>query len=161
MSNPRKPLASSPSAPAPSAALGTWLGVVQAYHLCESLMAQRLAALGVKTAEHEILANLLREPGLTQRALGERCFTAKSHVSTLLDALQARGWVRREPNPADARSKLLFLTRAGERMATRTAAVQSEVIAGMCEGESNAALLEVRAAMGRVADRLKGMLGAA
>jgi DNA-binding MarR family transcriptional regulator len=159
MSTIRKHTASAPGTPAAPATLGTWLAVANAYHLCERLMSQRLAALGVKTAEHEILANLLRDPGLTQRALAERCFTAKSHASALLDVMEDRGWVRREPNPTDARSKQLFLTRAGERLATRTAAVQAQVIAGLCEGETNAALLEVRAAMGRVGDRLQAMLG--
>ncbi|HEY0821336.1 MAG TPA: MarR family transcriptional regulator [Rhizobacter sp.] len=161
-SAPRKPLGSTPGAtgtPAAPAALGTWLAVVNAYHLCERLMSHRLAALGVKTAEHEILANLLRDPGLTQRTLAERCFTAKSHASALLDAMEERGWVRREPNPVDARSKQLFLTRAGERLAARTAAVQAEVIAGMCAGETHEALVEVRAAMLRVGERLQAMPG--
>lgn len=139
-------------------AVGTWLSVVRAYHLCDALMARRLAEAGVRTAEHEILANLLREPGLTQRVLAQRCFTAKSHVSALLDTMEARGWVKREANPADARSKCLVLTRAGERLATRTVALQAEVVAGMCEGETTAALTEVRAAMGRVGERTRAML---
>lgn len=145
-------------APAGDPAVGTWLAVVRAYHLCDALMARRLAALGVRTAEHEILANLLRDPGLAQQALAQRCFTAKSHVSALLTALEERGWVRREANAADARSKLLFLTPEGERMAMMTAAVQAEVIAGMCVDESDAALLAVKAAMGRVGERLGAML---
>lgn len=138
--------------------MGTWLSVVRAYNLCDALMARRLAALGVRTAEHEILANLLSDPGLTQQALAQRCFTAKSHASALLGALEERGWVRREANPADARSKRLYLTAAGEAMAGRTTAAQAEVVAGMAEDESTADLLAVKAAMARVSDRLQAML---
>ena len=140
------------------AAVGTWLSVVQAYNRCEALMARRLAAMGVRTAEHEILANLLRDPGLGQQALAQRCFTAKSHVSTLLTGLETRGWVRREADAADARAKQLYLTPEGERVALQTATVQAEVVAGMCEGESQQALLQVRAAMERVDARLQAML---
>lgn len=138
----------------PALAVGTWLSVVRAYHLCDRLMAQRLAGIGVKTGEHEILANLLREPGLAQQTLAQRCFTAKSHVSGLLTSMEQLGWVRREPDPADARAKQLFLTADGETMARRTAAIQQQVVAAMCEGEPAAALRDVKEAMQRVSERL-------
>jgi DNA-binding MarR family transcriptional regulator len=159
MQKPPKTARARRAAPVSDEALGTWLSVVRAYHLCDAVMARRRAALGVRTADHEILANLLREPGMTQQALARRCFTAKSHISALLNALEARGWVRREAHPDDARSKRLFLSAAGERQAARTLSAQDEVVAGMCADESDAALLEVKAAMLRVAERLQGMLG--
>jgi DNA-binding MarR family transcriptional regulator len=137
----------------------SWLQVVRAYHLCSELMAQRLSALGVRTAEHEILVNLRREPGLSQQALAARCFTAKSHVSALLGELEARGWVKREPDPADGRVKRLVLAPAGARMAERTAAVQAEIVALMTEGASSEELEQVRASMARVSERLLVSLG--
>ena len=36
-----------------SAAVRSWLSVVNAYHLCDALMARRLGELGVRTPEHE------------------------------------------------------------------------------------------------------------
>lgn len=147
-------------APADDDATRSWLAVVRAYHQCSELMAQRLGALGVRTAEHEILVNLRREPGLSQQALAARCFTAKSHVSTLLGEMEARGWVRREPDPADARVKRLLLAPAGARMAERTAAVQAEVVALMTDGVPAAELERVRAAMAGVSARLQAALDA-
>lgn len=144
---------------APSVALGTWLSVAQAYNQCETLMAQRLAQIGLKTGEHEILANLLREPGIGQQTLAQRCFTAKSHVSALLSSLETMGWIRREPDPADARAKKLYLTVNGETVARQAAAIQADVVATMCDGESAVALREVRAAMQRVSGRLGVALG--
>ena len=102
----------------------SWLSVVNAYHLCDALMARRLGELGVRTPEHEILANLRRDPGIVQQVLASRCFSAKSHISALLTLLEGRGWVRREPDPADARAKRLFLAPQGERIAAKTAAMQ-------------------------------------
>jgi DNA-binding MarR family transcriptional regulator len=139
-------------------AIRSWLSVVRAYHLCSELMAQRLAALDVRTAEHEILANLRREPGLSQQTLAARCFTAKSHISNLLGEMESRGWVRREPDPADGRVKRLVLTVAGARLAERTAAVQAGVVALMTDGMPRQDLEQVRAAMANVGQRLDDAL---
>jgi DNA-binding MarR family transcriptional regulator len=141
-----------------SAAVRSWLSVVNAYHLCDLLMARRLGELGVRTPEHEILANLRRDPGITQQVLASRCFSAKSHISGLLTLLEGRGWVRREPDPADARAKRLFLAPQGERIAELTATVQAAVVAAMVDGESAATLREVTEAMQRVGARLKAQL---
>lgn len=151
---------SRPSRATADAATRSWLSVVRSYHLCSELMARRLGAIGLRTAEHEILANLRREPGLSQQALAARCFTAKSHVSGLLTELEQRGWVKREPDPADARAKRLFLLPAGAAMAERSAAVQAEVVALMTAGDSPQALEQVREAMDAVAERLRAALAA-
>lgn len=143
------------------AATRSWLAVVRAYHLCSELIAKRLGDLGVRTSEHEILVNLRREPGLSQQVLAARCFTAKSHVSGLLNEMEGRGWVRREPDPADGRAKRLYLAAAGEHMAERTAAVQAEVVALMTEGVPLEELESVRSAMAGVSQRLQIALDAA
>jgi len=140
------------------AAVRSWLSVVNAYHLCDTLMARRLAEIGVRTPEHEILANLRRDPGITQQVLASRCFSAKSHISGLLTLLEGRGWLRREPDPADARAKRLYLQPLGERIAAQTAAVQTAVVAVMVDGETAATLGEVAQAMQRVSARLQAQL---
>ena len=139
----------------------SWLSVVRAYHLCESVMAQRLGAIGVRTAEHEVLANLLSRPGVSQQVLSARCFSAKSHISALIGQLELRGLVRREPDPADARAKQLFLTPAGEALARKTVAIQSEVIRAMAESIGDADQMRlIEAAMDRTSARLQEMLAA-
>lgn len=146
---------STPPERAENQATRSWLAVVRAYHLCSELMAQRLGTLGVRTAEHEILVNLRREPGLNQQSLAARCFTAKSHVSHLIGSMEARGWVRREPDPVDGRVKRLVLAPAGALMAERTAAVQAEVVALMTDGLPRADLEQVRSSLAEVSRRLQ------
>jgi DNA-binding MarR family transcriptional regulator len=153
-----KPRAAAP-APDPDT-VRAWLSVVQAYNLCDTLLARRLAALGVRTAEHEILANLRRGGGLSQQDLAQRCFTAKSHISALLTQLEERGWVRREPDPLDARTKRLYLQPAGQRIAEQTVAVQAQVVAEMAAVLTPAALAQVATAMGRVSTQLQAVLDA-
>jgi DNA-binding MarR family transcriptional regulator len=135
-----------------------WLSIARTFYLCDALMARRLGALGVRMAEHEILINLRREPGIAQQTLARRCFSAKSHISALLTALEERGWVAREADPADARAKQLFLTPAGEHVAARTTAVQAEVAAAMAASVSPKTLVDVTNAMGRVSERLQALL---
>jgi DNA-binding MarR family transcriptional regulator len=136
----------------------SWLSVVRAYNLCDALMARELAALGLRTAEHEILANLLREPGLSQQTLAERCFTAKSHISGLLTAMQERGWLRRENHPSDARAKCLYLEPAGVARAEQGMQVQREVVRIMAEAINPEQLVQVQEAMLAVSARLEAQL---
>jgi DNA-binding MarR family transcriptional regulator len=142
-----------------SDAVRSWLSVVRAYHLCESVMAQRLAAIGVRMAEHEVLANVLSRPGISQQALSARCFSAKSHISALIGQFEQRKLVRREPDPADARAKQLFLTRSGEALARRTTAIQAEVVRAMAEAIGDEAQMRlVEAVMDRTSARLQELL---
>ncbi len=133
----------------------SWLAVVRAYNLCDAVMTARLAVLGVRVAEHEVLANLATAPGITQQTLAARCFVAKSGVSMLLTQLEARGWVRREADAADARVKRLQLTPAGQALAAQTLQVQSQVVAAMVAGASEAELELVTAVMQRVSAQLE------
>jgi DNA-binding MarR family transcriptional regulator len=135
----------------------SWLAVVRAYNLCEAVMTARLAALGVRVPEHEVLANLASAPGITQQALAARCFVAKSGVSMLLTQMESRGWVRREADAADARVKRLQLTPAGQALAAQTLQVQAQVVVAMVDGSSEAELELVTAVMQRVSAQLEAL----
>jgi DNA-binding MarR family transcriptional regulator len=136
----------------------SWLSVVRAYHLCDAVMVSRLASLGVKLAEHEVLANLASKPGITQQVLATRCFSAKSHISALLAQLEARGWVRRAPDPTDARAKQLFLTRSGEAVARRTGKVQAAVVDAMASAVSPEDMARTERVMNAVSVELERLL---
>lgn len=136
----------------------TWLSVVRAYNLCDAVMAARLAALGVRVVEHEVLAHLQRHPGLTQQELTARVFFAKSHLSALLGQMEAQGLVRRAADASDARVKRLSLTPAGTALAQRTMAVQNEIVATMTAGYPAAELARLEAMMNEVGARLGALL---
>jgi DNA-binding MarR family transcriptional regulator len=154
----RIPPASRPRGSADEAEMRPWLAIARTFHLCDALMARRLGALGVRTAEHEVLVNLRRDPGIAQQTLARRCFNAKSHTSALLSALEKRGWVTREADPADARAWKLFLTLAGERMVQKTMVVQAEVAAAMAGSLSARALADMTVSVARIGERLRAML---
>ena len=54
---------------------------------------------------------------LTPSEIGERILLPSATITSTLDALEHRGWVRRVPNPDDRRSVLIEITPDGRRIA--------------------------------------------
>jgi DNA-binding MarR family transcriptional regulator len=135
-------------------AVPAWLSVVRTFHQCDAVMARRLAALGLRVGEHEILVNLLLEQGLTQQQLAQRCFSAKSGVSMLATRLEQAGLLVRSADAVDARVWRLSLSAEGLALAKRSRAVQLQVIAAMVAGSSAGDLATIRDAMQRAAAAL-------
>ncbi len=131
-----------------------WLSVVRAYNLCDVALTQRLAALGLRTVEHEILANIQLQPGIAQQDLSERCFVAKSGVSMTLGRMEESGLLRRESDPGDGRIKRLYLTDDGAALAERALAIQAEIIATMMAPMDDAELAQMLDASERIARQL-------
>lgn len=85
-----------------------------------TLGAQRFSArvgeLGLTAPEAGVLRLLAAAPGLSQRALASRLGSAPSRVVVLVDALEAKGLVRRERSATDRRNHELRLTSDGDAM---------------------------------------------
>jgi DNA-binding MarR family transcriptional regulator len=63
-----------------------------------------------------VLSRLGKEPLRGQAVLAEAIGADKTRIIDILDDLQERGLIRREPDPADRRARLLALTPAGRRL---------------------------------------------
>ena len=46
-----------------------WLSIARTYQLCERAISQRVAPLGISLAQHDVLANVVHAPGLTQQEM--------------------------------------------------------------------------------------------
>jgi DNA-binding MarR family transcriptional regulator len=136
----------------------SWLSVVRAYNLCDAVLTQRLAGIGLKLGEHEILINLLRAPGISQQQLARRCFVAKSGVSMLVTRMQKQGLLQRQADAVDARVWLLTLTASGRALAEQAQAIQDAVVHVMARQSSPAELQGIADAMQRIGAALEGLL---
>ena len=116
--------------------VNAWHGVVRCYHRVEAALQARLSALALNVTTHEVLQHLLNTPALSQQQLAARVFTVKSHLSSIVRDLLARELIVRHPDPADARAWQLHLTPAGEALARRARAEQTELIGAMFAGVS-------------------------
>jgi DNA-binding MarR family transcriptional regulator len=137
-----------------AASTKAWFSVARAYNLCDAAMSTRLSALGLRVGEHEVLAHLLRSPGITQQALAKRCFVAKSGISMLLTRMETQALLRREADAHDGRSKRLYLSDTGAALATKTMAIQDEIVKQMMAPLSDQEL----AAMTELSERVSAQL---
>ncbi len=134
-----------------------WLAVVRAYLMCDAVLAARLAAIGVRVGEHEVLINLVRTPGMTQQELAQHSFVAKSGVSMLISHMEKQGLVVRKPDVSDARIKRVYLTRSGGVLANKSIKIQAEMVEGMTRTFTDDELRTVELAMQRANDQLEAM----
>lgn len=89
-------------------------------HLSRTL-AQHPEFQGHKPGELSVLALISANPGLSQIELATEVGLDKAILVSVLDALEGRGWVRRERAPEDRRRNLLFNTPDGEATLERWA----------------------------------------
>lgn len=71
---------------------------------------RELADTGLAGCQTPYLTALYRRPGLTQEELAKDLNVNKSSVTRQLAVLEEQGYVRRESDPADKRSLLVFPT---------------------------------------------------
>ncbi len=70
---------------------------------------------GLTRPEWRALATLGQYSRMTATEIGRHSSMHKTKVSRAVQALQDRGWLRRETDPDDRRVEHLYLTREGER----------------------------------------------
>ena len=73
------------------------------------------------------LSSLWHEQGITQQVLAERTAKDKACLTNLMNNLEKKGYVRREEDPNDRRSKLVFLTNEGEEFRNQIRPVLDQV----------------------------------
>lgn len=88
-----------------------------------SLDAQLQRDAGVSLFEYQVMAMLSMEPDRTLRMsrLAALASGSLTRLSRVVDRLDRRGWVCRQPDPTDGRSTLAVLTDAGWEKVVETA----------------------------------------
>ncbi|WP_275295690.1 MarR family transcriptional regulator [Amycolatopsis sp. La24] len=97
---------------------------------------------GIGASQFEFLQYLGRHPRSRVADLAVNFAVGIGATSKSVDRLEARGWVRRVPNPEDRRSSLLELTPAGRELAEameKTFQDQLELLIGSVVGEDRVA----------------------
>jgi DNA-binding MarR family transcriptional regulator len=109
-------------------------------------------------AQRELVRVVRRQPGIRVGAAAAELHLAANTVSTLVTGLSSAGWLRRETDPGDGRSALLFLTPdAEERVAEwrdRRLAIVSEVLESLDE-DDRARIDQALPALQRMVDLLQ------
>jgi len=86
-----------------------------------------LAPHGLKVRSYSVLALACADARPTQRELSEFLRLDPSQIVSVLDELERRGWVRREPDPRDRRVNVVVSTESGRTVyATAREAVDAD-----------------------------------
>lgn len=106
------------------------------------LLAMRGENLG--TAEIDCIHAVRHHPGITQTELAQMLNTDKPAIARRTASLERKGYLRREPNPKDGRSQLLYATEQAEGLRNAKAEAESAfydyLMAGLDEAQQTAFL---------------------
>lgn len=106
------------------------------------LLAMRREKLG--TAEIDCIHAVRHHPGITQTELAQMLNTDKPAIARRTASLERKGYLRREPNPEDGRSQLLYATEQAEGLRNAKAEAESAfydyLMAGLNEAQQTAFL---------------------
>ena len=121
----------------------------------EHLVLLAMRGEDVGTAEIDCIHAVRHHPGITQTELAAALNTDKPAIARRTASLERKGYLRREPNPKDGRSQLLYPTLQAEGLRNAKAEAENAfydyLLAGLDEAERAAFL----AALGKLYRRSK------
>jgi DNA-binding MarR family transcriptional regulator len=109
----------------------------------------------IRPAQYSVLTVIECNPGLSQTQVCKALGIQKPHFVAMLDALEARGLVRRASMPNDRRSYALFLTNVGQdfiRKLHRTAAKHERRIVDRVGVEAHRRIFEMLQSLASMID---------
>ncbi len=87
--------------------------VRRAHQISVALFMSELSHEDVTPVQFAILNAVMDSPGVDQVTLANRVAFDAATSGSVIGRLETKGWIRREPDQADRRRKLLWLTNAG------------------------------------------------
>lgn len=89
----------------------------RAHQLAVAIFMEETADYDVTPVQFAILNALMDDPGEDQVTLASRVAFDAATFGSVIGRLEAKAWVRRQPDEHDRRRKLLWVTPEGERVA--------------------------------------------
>ena len=86
-----------------------------------AIFLQETGPLGVTPVQYAALQAVANAPGIDQRTLARTIGYDTSTIASVIDRLESRGWLTRNPAPEDRRLRRLVLTREGEALVREAA----------------------------------------
>ncbi|HFC8455775.1 MAG: MarR family transcriptional regulator [Neisseria sp.] len=112
------------------------------------LLGEGLKPLSIAPAQFPILLELWQKDGLSQQELVERADLKQATIANTLARMERDGLITREPNPDDARSRLIMLTeqaRALQQQSTEIAKAINQTALSDLSADEQKLFLEMTA----------------
>jgi len=84
--------------------------------LLRTVFERRVRAVGLTRAQWLVITRVHRRPGLSQSAVADLLEIEKASAGRLIDRMEAKGWLRRQPDASDRRINRLHLTPAASQL---------------------------------------------
>jgi MarR family transcriptional regulator, transcriptional regulator for hemolysin len=117
---------------------------------------QLMKPLGITRAQWWVLAHLSRHDGMAQTQLASMLDIGKASLGSLLDRLEATGFIERRGDAADRRMKRIFLSRSSVQLLEQLVEVEqdfNEKILGHLSDKDRDELIRM---LGSIKDSLMG-----
>ena len=105
----------------------------RAHQLAVAIFMEETGGFDVTPVQFAILNALVEDPGEDQVTLAGKVAFDAATFGSVIGRLEAKGWVRREPDAVDRRRKLLWVTPEGEaaalQMKRAVGKAQSRIVA--------------------------------
>ena len=118
----------------------------RAHQVAVAIFMEETGDFDVTPVQFAILNALIDDPGEDQVTLAGKVAFDAATSGSVIGRLEAKGWVRREPDAADRRRKLLWVTAEGEQAAARmkrAAAKAQARILGPLDADERAQLVNL------------------
>lgn len=116
----------------------------------DTMANQLLTDLDLKVRPYAVLAMACSGTNPSQRELGDFLDLDPSQIVGLVDGLEERGVIRREPDPRDRRSKILVATDPGQRLYAQAAQHTRQAEELTLQGLSQAERDQLRELLARI-----------
>lgn len=113
----------------------------RAHQVAVAIFMEEAGAFDVTPVQFAILNALIEDPGEDQVTLAGKVAFDAATFGSVIGRLESKGWVRREPDAADRRRKLLWITPQGKAAAAQmkraVSRVQGRIVAPLDAAERN------------------------
>lgn len=109
---------------------------------------------GVTPEQWGILNQLCEQDGITQKELSERTFKDQPTVTRILDKLEKKGIITRQPSPDDRRAFLVFLTDKGRNLRDELEPIAIKTLEKALNGFTEEEIKQLKALLNRVFNNL-------
>src|SRR5437016_12107944 len=96
-----------------------WLVMMKAHRALQRLATQSIESSEVGLSDFAVMEMLLHKGPQPVNEIGRRVELTSGAITTAVDRLESRGLVTREAHASDRRARIVRLTAAGQKQATR------------------------------------------
>lgn len=121
----------------------------------ERVETARLQSMGLGLSDFAILEVLLHKGGLPVNVIGEKVLLTSGSITTAVQRLEEKGWVRREKSAGDRRVVHVQLTHSGRELILELYAMHVrglEEMASVLTGAEQAQMIQLLKKLGRHAE---------